>query len=184
MTKTEIRKTGLFQRNNLGKHEITAWSQEICDKIVNSQDYQYAKIIHIYKSFGSEVDTNQLIKKAFDDGKIVIVPKIEKDQNLSHWQIFPNSTFTQYKYGVKNPESNYITFDIRTLEISDLIVIPIVAFDSFNNRIGYGKGFYDQFLARVDCKKIGIAFNCQLVEDCLPDSWDITLDQIVQNQKP
>ena len=181
MTKIEIRKNALVQRNNLSRNQIAAWSLEIYNKVVNSQDFQNAKIIHIYKSFGSEVETENIIQNAFDANKIVVISKVEGNQTLSHWQILPNSTFTQDKYGVKNPESNYTTFDIRTLEISDLIVIPIVAFDSRNNRIGYGKGFYDKFLDQVDSKKIGIAFKCQLVEDFEPDIWDVKLDLIVQN---
>ncbi len=181
MTKIEIRKNTLIQRNNLSKNRIASWSMEICDKIISSQDFQNAKIIHIYKSFGSEVDTEQLINRAFETGKTIVTPKIENDKTLSHWQIFPNTDFVRDKYGIENPALNCLPFNLNGFRPTDLIIVPTVAFDLTNNRVGYGKGFYDRFLSQINCKKFGIAFGCQLVENFEPYKWDIQLDQIIQN---
>jgi 5-formyltetrahydrofolate cyclo-ligase len=181
MIKTELRKNALAKRNNLTKNQIETWSSEICRKLVESDSFGEARIVHIYKSFDSEVETNKIIQVALIAGITVIVPEISENQILKHWQVFQNTVYSKGKFGIQTPTANCELFDLTNLQPNDLIIIPIVAFDSNNNRIGYGKGFYDKFLAQVNCNKIGIAFNCQLVEDFEPDPWDIKLDQIIQN---
>jgi 5-formyltetrahydrofolate cyclo-ligase len=181
MNKTELRKIAITKRNLLTQDQIQTWSTEICNKIIASQEFQATKIIHIYKSFGSEVDTGELMKKAFETNKIVVVPEVLENKVLRHWQVFLDTIYKKDKFGIETPFKHCIPFDSVNFKLNDLIIIPIVAFDSNNNRIGYGKGFYDKFLSEVNCKKIGIAFDCQLVKDFEPDPWDITLDQIIQN---
>jgi 5-formyltetrahydrofolate cyclo-ligase len=181
MTKTELRTIALAKRNSLTQSQIQTWSSQICRKLVESSSFGEAKIVHIYNSIGSEVDTNKIIQVALIAGITVIVPEIGEDQNLKHWQVFQNTVYSQDKFGIQTPIANCHLFEISNFQSTDLIIIPIVAFDSHNNRIGYGKGFYDRFLKQIECKKIGIAFNCQLVEDFEPDVWDIPLDQIIQN---
>jgi 5-formyltetrahydrofolate cyclo-ligase len=183
MTKNQVRAIALTRRNNLTQDQIQTCSHDISSQIINSQQFQNAKIVHIYKSFGTEVDTAELIQKAFEQKKIVVLPEVCTDQNLRHWQVFPDTVYVKDKLGIETPSDNCMLFEPVNLKRDDLVLVPIVAFDSHNNRIGYGKGFYDKFLKNLVCKKIGIAFGCQIVEDFEPDPWDVTLDQIIQNQK-
>jgi 5-formyltetrahydrofolate cyclo-ligase len=181
MNKSQIRKITLENRNNLTQEQIKALSVDICNKIIDSKEYKQAKNIHIYKSFGCEVQTAKIIEQAFADGKLVIVPKILSEGEMQHTQIYPETIFTQDKYNIESPTQNYDYFDPCQIQANDLILVPVVAFDSKNNRIGYGKGYYDKFLANLNCKKIGIAFDCQLVGDFDADPWDIQLDYIQTN---
>ena len=184
MNKIELRKTALARRNALTQGQIQIWSNEICNQTISSQGFQKARIVHIYKSFGSEVQTDQIIQKALESSKIVVVPVVLGNQILLHLQIFANTVFTRDPFGIQNPTENYQLFDNQTLGINDLIIVPLVACDMRNNRIGYGKGFYDNFLAKIRSKKIGLAFKCQHVDNFEPDPWDVPLDQIIQNKKP
>lgn len=181
MTKTELRKMALANRNNITQDQIQTWSDQICRKLVESSSFGEAKIVHIYNSIGSEVDTNKIIQVALIAGITVVVPETGEDQRLKHWQVFQNTVYSKDKFGIQTPIFNCHLFELSNLQPNDLIIIPIVAFDSHNKRIGYGKGFYDKFLAQVTCKKVGIAFGCQLVDDFESDPWDIELDQIIQN---
>ena len=67
--------------------------------------------------------------------------------------------------------------------IPDLVIVPIVAFDSQLNRIGYGKGFYDRFLSKVKKVKkksisLGIAYSFQEYSKIPADKHDFKLDYI------
>jgi 5-formyltetrahydrofolate cyclo-ligase len=182
MTKIQVRKLALAKRNSLTQEQFQTWSDQICRKLVESDDFGKAKIVHIYSSIGNEVDTNKIIQVALIAGITVIVPETGEDQSLKHWQVCQNTVYSKDKFGIQTPIANCQFFDISNLQSNDLVIIPIVAFDLHNNRIGYGKGFYDKFLAQVKCKKIGLAFNCQLVENFQPDPWDVALDRIIQNE--
>lgn len=181
MTKIELRKLALTKRNALTPKQIGDWSALITSQIIHSTEFQQAKLIHIYKSFGSEVLTQAIITKAFKTNKTVIVPEVGNSNDLKHWQVFPETVYNEDRFGMSIPIRNRVAFEVSSLESSDLIIIPVVAFDLHNNRIGYGKGFYDKFLSQINCKKIGLAFKSQLVNDFEPDDWDIPLDQIVHN---
>jgi 5-formyltetrahydrofolate cyclo-ligase len=180
MTKNELRKIALTKRDTLTQDQIQNWSTDICDKIINSTEFQNANIIHIYKSFRSEVQTNKIIQNAFEYGKIVLIPETLPDQSMRHWQIFGNTTYSKDKFGILIPTSNCELFDESNLGETDMVITPLVGFDTSNNRIGYGMGHYDRFLKATKAIKIGIAFGCQQLNDFEPDPWDIALDQIIQ----
>jgi 5-formyltetrahydrofolate cyclo-ligase len=66
----------------------------------------------------------------------------------------------------------------------ELVTVPGVAFDANGYRIGYGGGYYDRFLK--ECQKaiwVGLAFECQLVEDALPDAWDVCVHKVVTEER-
>ena len=65
----------------------------------------------------------------------------------------------------------------------DLIIVPGVAFDRENNRLGYGKGYYDRFLTSKDILKIGLAFSEQIVDFLECDNYDIPMDIIISDKK-
>jgi len=60
-----------------------------------------------------------------------------------------------------------------------VVVVPIVAFDQNKQRIGFGMGYYDRYLASISAKKIGLAFSFQEVSDIMIHSNDIPLDIII-----
>ena len=65
----------------------------------------------------------------------------------------------------------------------DIIFVPIVAFDKFRNRIGYGGGFYDRYLEKISqikkCTTIGLAFSHQKVNTIKVENFDRKLDLIL-----
>jgi 5-formyltetrahydrofolate cyclo-ligase len=181
MTKNELRKIALLERNSLTKNKIEAWSTKICNKIITSKAFQNAKVIHIYKTFRSEVQTQKIIDAAFTKQKTVVLPETLQDRTMQHWHISPSTIYQNDNFGIPIPVQNCELFDESKLTQNDLIFIPIVGFDSHNNRIGYGMGHYDRFLQNTKATKIGLAFNCQKVKDFDADDWDIKLDIIIQN---
>ena len=61
----------------------------------------------------------------------------------------------------------------------DLVIVPGVAFDKNKNRLGRGKGYYDRFLEKIDAPKIGVGFDCQLIEKLPVEKFDVRMNKVV-----
>jgi 5-formyltetrahydrofolate cyclo-ligase len=179
MTKSAIRTNILSIRNALPLAKIQEISMIIQKKVIESRYFQDAKIIHIYKHFGSEVRTDYIIKQALETCKIVVITQTLPKSQLKHWEIFIDTVYTKDKYGIDFPTQNCTEFDIKTLTKNDLVLVPLVAFDSENNRIGYGGGYYDRFLSQCLGYKIGLGYECQKVNKIEPQEFDVALDSVI-----
>ena len=84
------------------------------------------------------------------------------------------------KYGIPEPLSNKIKFP-------DILLVPLVAYDESNNRIGYGGGFYDRYINKLKRYKkivtIGLAYSFQKVKKIPVDENDVKLDFIITKKK-
>ena len=84
------------------------------------------------------------------------------------------------KYGIPEPENP------KNLVFPDVIFVPLVAFDKFKYRIGYGGGYYDRYIQKFQIKKIiktiGIAHSCQKINKVPINKYDKKLDLII-NEK-
>jgi len=174
-----IRKNILEIRNQLSDIDIIKFSKIINKKILNSKEFKNANCIGIYYPIGSEVQTFDIIRESLRMNKQIGLPRVINSQIIKFYLILEKSLgqikLTKEKYGVMiNSDSNV------DLEAIDLILIPGVAFDKKCNRIGYGKGFYDKYIETANpAKKIGLAFQKQIVEHIPINKHDKKLDLIV-----
>lgn len=138
-----------------------------------------AKTVFCYAAYGGEVETRPLIAAMIEAGKTVCVPYLAaKKRPMAAKQLLNVRELTPGVFGIDtSPDSA----PFISMEQIDAAVIPGAAFDKKGNRLGYGGGFYDEFLAgtRPDCVKIAPAFPFQIVPDLKPDEWDIPVDFIV-----
>jgi len=78
-------------------------------------------------------------------------------------------------FGILEPEGESFT----ELQDIDLIIVPGVAFDKNNNRLGRGKAYYDKLLNYVNCHKYGVCFDFQLVPNVPADQHDVKMDKVI-----
>lgn len=159
-------------------------SRVIQEKLFALPEFQRAQTVLFYASFDGEVDTFEMIKQAFKDKKTVALPiiiKETKDIVPCVAENFENGLITG-PYGIKQPDTK--TAKALALEEIDLAVVPGVAFDRQNRRLGRGQGFYDRFLSRLPSStpSIGLAFDFQIVEN-LPEleTHDFPVTRILSN---
>lgn len=79
-------------------------------------------------------------------------------------------------FGLYEPNPN-LCDEVAREEI-EIVLVPALGFDKSNHRIGYGKGFYDRFLASIECPTIGVGYHEQLVDSILTEPTDIPLKTI------
>ncbi len=151
-------------------------SQAICRTLLDLVDGY--KTIMTYVSKRPEVETRDLIAILIERGKRVVVPIIEREtRSLRLSYIKDLSVLVPSTFGVPEPIGNEVPASPTEIEVA---IIPMIAFDSRGNRLGYGAGYYDRFLSQHSHMiRIGVAFSCQQAEHIPADSNDVKMDYIV-----
>ena len=175
-----IRKELLKKRNSLTEENCRKYSKLIEKQLLSLEQYQNAEHILIYVSYLSEVSTYNIINLALNTGKKVYCPKVLSPGIMEFYEIL---SLEDVVLGYKNIPEPKITEEPYLNENSSktLMIMPLVGFDKYKNRLGYGGGFYDRYLQRFsDICRIGLGFECQRYEKKLPtEETDITLDFII-----
>ncbi|MGO1469631.1 MAG: 5-formyltetrahydrofolate cyclo-ligase [Tissierella sp.] len=178
MKKKLIREKMLKKRKKLSKESRDIHSQIIMDKLLSSSYYANSKTIMCFISFSDEVNTHNFIKKAIDDGKRIVVPiTFPENKELKPSILKDFKELEPGFYNILTPKEEFKRF-IDPQEI-DLVIVPGVAFKKDGYRVGYGGGYYDRFLSKIqNTPTIAIGFDIQVVEDLPIDSFDIPVDYI------
>ncbi len=176
--KKNLRDEILGRRKILDKEEKKHKDKKIYKTLVNSSLYKKCDNIFTYISFGGEVDTKEIIEKAFLDGKNVYVPVTKADGFMKFVQIEDFSELEKTPFGTLEPFDDNLKEEIPRDDY--LFIVPGVAFDRNGNRVGYGKGYYDRYFYNHEVfNKIGLAYDFQIKEDVFAMDWDEKVDIII-----
>jgi 5-formyltetrahydrofolate cyclo-ligase len=167
--KTQIRLAASAKRKSIPKAERNKLSEVIQHSLANTKEFNDARTIMLYKATEVEVSTDKLIDLSIRS-KTVLLPVIIGDSLIP---VKYHGVLKEGSFGLLEPEGEAFTGKI------DLIIVPIVAFDSENNRIGRGLGYYDRFLKKYKCSKIGIAFELQRVASIPVEPHDEKFDFMI-----
>lgn len=144
--------------------------------IINNDLYKESDNILLFASYGSEINTFDLISSTLKLNKKLFLPKVCGDDLLFFCISSLDDLSLGYK-GIYEPIGNTKLFDYEEADIDrTLIIMPGVVFDKNNNRLGYGKGFYDRFLMdkeRLIKRSLAIGYKCQLADSLPADENDI-----------
>lgn len=174
-TKQEMRKIVKGYRQSLSKEDAAIKSITILNKLFGTEQYQQAECIYCYIDFNNEVMTMPLIRKAVKDGKRVAVPRISGD-SMEFYYIRSHAELEKGSYGIMEPCASCPQAE----ETDAVLVMPGVAFDRENHRIGYGGGFYDRYLERENSHyKIALAYEFQIFEHIPYEEHDICPDVVL-----
>ncbi len=158
-------------------------SRKACRNLVSTPQFQSASTVMMYLSLPHEVDTSEAILHAWQLGKIVAVPKISWQQrHMIPVQINSLETgFSTEVTGLRNPIRGVPT----PLEEIDLVVAPLLGFDSKGNRLGRGGCYYDRFFANEELKapRCGFAFAEQMVDSIPATEHDKPVDFLVTDKE-
>lgn len=150
-------------------------SDIIKKRLFREEIYKKAKLVMFYVSLKEEVDTLPMIDEALKAGKRVCVPVILKEEmKLIAGEIRNRkSDLEKQHFGIYQPKKDRVS-EVPLQDI-DLVIVPGIAFDRNNVRLGRGHGYYDRFLSGLPekAKTIGLAFNFQILENLPQDSHDI-----------
>jgi 5-formyltetrahydrofolate cyclo-ligase len=181
-SKGEIRRSLREKLAAMPEEERHAKSLSACSFVSSTADFASARVIMLYLSGPTEVDTAPLALRAWQDGKTVCVPKVSWDQR----RMLPveltslTSGLTTTGAGVREP----IAGAPMPLNLIDLVVVPGLGFTTSGHRIGRGMGFYDRFLAQSEFIGLscGLAFEEQVVSDLPVLDHDMSLSMLATDR--
>lgn len=183
MDKKEVRKKYKELRKNLSEDTIEELSLQIANQLIRLDIWQHS-FYHLFLPIESqsEVNTEYILQVLAGKDKNVVISKSDFDtREMTHFLLTDNTTIKKNEYDIPEPIDG---LEVPVSKI-DVVFVPLLAFDAKGNRVGYGKGFYDKFLA--ECKpevlKIGLSFfeSENLISDVL--NTDIQIDLCVTPTK-
>jgi 5-formyltetrahydrofolate cyclo-ligase len=174
--KQALREKMLGMRASLSKEDVARLSMAISAKLLAHPRFKEAKTIGFYIPKGNEADTRPMIEAALSAGKAVAAPVT--DHKIT---FFPFKSFDDLvpgKYGIPEPG----TRGPQEAE-PELVLVPGVAFGLCMHRLGYGKGYYDAYLAKSFAYRIGLCFDFQVVEKLPRHENDQRMDEIITESR-
>ena len=178
-SKKDIRIYIKERKENLSISDTERYSNTIINKLISTEEYINSKTIFTYVSFNQEVITNKLIQQSLKTKKVA-VPKIVNDQMIFYYI----ESIDELKTGIKGilEPVNISGPYMATPEDGSLFIVPGLAFDNNKNRIGYGRGYYDQYFNKymgLKLNKVGLAFEFQVIDQVPVEDNDVKLDTIL-----
>lgn len=171
MDKREIRRQVLALRGNLSDTERERARVLLTERILGHQWFYRSDILLGFAGCGSEIDTEDILREALRQGKKVYLPRVmdEKEGRMAFLRIdFWENIKPGYR-GIPEPDAEAEIYEYYKEDTEQvLMLMPGVAFDGCRNRIGYGRGFYDRFLADkpdLQFRTIAVGFRCQMIEE-------------------
>ncbi|MBM7651632.1 5-formyltetrahydrofolate cyclo-ligase [Neobacillus cucumis] len=158
------------------------YSYRIAQTLYDDDDWKKAKVIGIYVSRLPEVDTYQIIRQAWEQGKKIVVPRCHpKDKRLSFRTLSEFSQLEMVFYGLFEP-IEALTVEVNS-DLVDLVIVPGLAYTRAGFRLGFGGGYYDRFLSTYAGKTLSLAFQQQIIPQFPIETHDIPVSKIITNQE-
>lgn len=181
MIKAELRKKYLQKRNELPEPEYLSLNRLLCEHFFSTIDISFLKVIHTFLPIREKKECDtwlivERIRREFPHLRISL-PKVNAEGEMENIYFEGIHQLAKSKWGIEEPLQGVPT----PIEKIDLVLVPLLCFDKQGYRVGYGKGFYDTFLAlcKPSCQKIGISLfsTFEVIEDL--NEYDIPLDTIL-----
>lgn len=196
MSKQQLRKVIKTKLSKISSKDVQSQSINVTSRLLQLPQFINASSVAVYMSMAQEVQTIDIIKQCFDQGKKVYLPKCNafatSTRKKHHLLMLQLKSFEevlnlqpQGKYKLLEPTQGK---DILEEGDLDLIVVPGVAFSEDGSRIGHGAGYYDEFLnvyTKTYAKPylVGIGLKEQLVGEITLEDHDWKVDVVIAGDK-
>ncbi len=166
------------KRRALTAAEVAEKSAAICEKLFNLKEFNTNGAAAVYVSSFNEPQTDAVIKRLRGEGRRAAVPVTDvQSGTLTLAEI--TESMKKGAYGIPEP-TEIIPVSIEETEI---ILVPGLAFDKTGARMGFGKGYYDKLLQTAKATKIGLCYDFQLLEKIPSEPHDVPMDVIITEKR-
>jgi 5-formyltetrahydrofolate cyclo-ligase len=161
----------LSKRNSLDEPQVLGLSSTIQLHVLSSPRFRNALSIGAYFPFGTEVRTEMIMEEARKLGKKVSLPTVE-GTDIAFYEFSSSKYLVKGRFGVMEPLPYGRSTDL------DLLIVPGIAFDKSGSRLGYGKAYYDRYLAKSAAYSIGMAYSFQISDRLPQHEHDVKLKAV------
>lgn len=182
VSKQALRSRYLGYRNSLSTRERREKSARIWEMLKQEAVFQKAQIVLVYMDYRSEVMTTELVRELLSvREKRVFAPKVE-GMDIRFYEVESMDDLTDGYQGIREPSAagEKLFTEEMSKELDCLILVPGAVFDRERGRMGYGKGFYDRYLAAFPgLISAALAFDCQIARKVPVEEHDKRPDMII-----
>lgn len=177
--KKNLRQLMYLKRETQNVKEKEVYDFSICERLMQFIQERGCEVVHSYYPMGSEIDVKPFLEFCLKQSIQVVLPKTLKHRALKHCVL---SEMKNIAYGLYN--TPYPANEQEYTGDYDLIIVPGLAFDDQNYRLGYGGGFYDQFLNKnKHVHQMGICYPFQMLKQIPKEKHDAKLDNVLYISK-
>lgn len=180
MDKKALRKHIIQKRLSLSDAERSYASKTVFQLLISLESVTQATTVSSFVTFGAEIQTDAINHWLLEHKKRLVLPYISPvEKKMTFHEVHTLEELVLNDFGILEPVPTLHT-EVAISEI-DCVITPGVAFDNQGYRLGYGGGFYDRFFSLIEktIPKIGIAFDCQLVESLPVASYDMPINLLI-----
>ena len=178
MNKSSIRKKILLIRKKKYSKKLSINSKKFFNFLKEKKIH--SKLVGGYYPFNYELDIFNILETLDSKNYILSLPRVTKNNEMDFFQWSFKEPLKINKYGIPETISKKKIFP-------NILLIPLVGFDDQLNRLGYGGGYYDRYLSKVQNNnkliKIGIGFSFQKVKNLPINRFDKKLDYIITEKQ-
>ena len=176
--KLAVRNDTLGKRRAMSTESQKQKSQAIVNYLIELSLFKDAITIATYLPLKSEVDVSRLLRLKHR-AKSFVAPRTLPNFELSFHRVTSSDTF---ELGFGDVQQPIESADFVSISKIDLFLVPLAACDRKGNRLGFGRGYYDRALADAPGYKLGIGFQCQLLDHVPFDAYDVPMNGFVSEE--
>lgn len=190
LSRPQLRRLLRNARRALSAAEQRQAAQGMYRQLAQNPIFRRARHVSLYLPMDGEIDPRLLLREAQKRGKTTYLPVLSAwpRTKMVFQRVRPGEKFKPNRFRIPEPRIN--PKRQRKIWTLDLVLMPLVGFDSEGERLGMGGGFYDRSLAYLARRKswrkpvlLGLAHECQKVEKLAVASWDVPLAGTVTNKR-
>ena len=175
MTKPELRSHIRSLKRAMTEEQIAEKSRLLAERFLDTPAYREAKTVYGYVSYNQEVRTMPILEQALRDGKGLALAKCYGNE-MRFIKVSDLSCLSRSSHGIPEPIADDPEGDDETA----LVLMPGLAFDARGHRVGYGKGYYDRFLAKEpQHPTVALCFDFQMVPHVENEPCDVPVDLVL-----
>ena len=167
----------------MDRYEKRHADAEIARRLLDSDIYKASDTLLCYISSEIEVDTLVIVTGALSDGKAVYVPKCGEGNAMSFFRIFSMNDLHAGAYGILEPDDTAENAQEYKGDAA-ICIVPGLSFDMHGDRLGFGMGFYDRFLAgSPQLYTVGLCYHSCIMDKLPSEETDIKVKRIITEVK-
>lgn len=189
LTRSQLRQFLRNKRRSLSPSQQTQAAQQLYRQLAQHPLFCRAQHIALYIASDGEIDPSLLMHEAWRRGKQVYLPVLARwpKTAMVFQRVRPIQQWEKNRFGILQPR--WCVAEQRAAWTLDAVFLPLVGFDQQGGRLGMGGGFYDRCFAQLHQsehlmtpQRIGLAHDCQRVEQLPVAAWDVPLHAVVSDQ--
>lgn len=175
--KNALRKYEKSRRKELTRLEKESLDRRICENLTKSKEFKQAEVIFAFYPLEIEVDIVPVLKVSIEEKRLALPKCFPENKRMAFYLVENLSELRQSKYNIFEPTED----DIKGIKPDEktLIIVPGLVFSTAGERVGFGAGYYDRYLAVNKAKTISVCYEKSFVDRIDTNIYDIRIDSII-----